>query len=208
VSIVTLGFYLPNARNLSRASDESTKGHPFTERQARIWANQEFPEKLGSSGFPSRAEFERDPYSGPTISLRHYFLGLHSFSALVRGQVKGWAESTAYMAASLTPRFRDLVVLRNASGLTAIWRQARVGTVTILILSLTLTLIGWVALCGDRELWWVPVLTLWGTWYVAYAYNARLVEPFRHTAHVYPFLLLSLVWGTKIVIGYPAAKTV
>lgn len=166
---------------------------------ARWNANFEFPERLGTPGFPSVIEFEQSRYAGPRITYHEYLFKLHSFSTLIRGQAKGWIESTAYMSASLTPDLNNLIFLIQASGLRAAVQNLTPWTPIIFGLSLIATLWGWINLWMDLRYWWIPFLSLWGTWYVAYLYSARLVEPFRHTGHVYPLLLFCLLWGCLLV---------
>ncbi|SRR5579884_2920051 len=164
-------------------------------RYARWNANVEFPERLGTTGFPSAEEFQRNSYAGPPITYAQYLFGLHSIPQLLFGQIKGWVESTAYMSASVTPHLKELIFLYHASGLRAVLRHLRPDTVLVFLLTLGLTILGFLELGRDPRYWWVPVLSLWGTWYVAYLYSVRLVEPFRHTGHVYPLLLFCLLWG-------------
>jgi hypothetical protein len=144
-------------------------------------------------------EFEQSRYAGPRITYYEYLFKLHSLSTLIRGQVKGWIESTAYMSASLTPDLNNLIFLIQASGLRAAMQNLTPWIPIIFGLSLIATLWGWINLWMDLRYWWVPFLSLWGTWYVAYLYSARLVEPFRHTGHVYPLLLFCLLWGCLLV---------
>jgi hypothetical protein len=162
---------------------------------ARWNANFEFPERIGTDGFPSAGEFAKDPYAGPKLTYRDYLFGLHSIASLVKGQLKGWLESTAYMSASVVPHVNQEIVLLQASGLRAVARHADIGTLLPIGVVIGLTMIGWVDLWRYSQYWWVSFLTLWGTWYVSYLYSVRLVEPFRHTAHVHPLLVLCLVWG-------------
>ena len=155
----------------------------------------EFPERLGTEGFPSKKEFLQNPYAGPRITYGEYLYGLHSIPALLGGQLKGWVESSVYMSASFTPSLNSLVFLFKASGLQALLRHIGASTAVVFTVVLGLTLVGWVDLWREPPYWWVPVLTLWGTWYAAYLYSVRLVEPFRHTGHVYPLLLFATIWG-------------
>ncbi len=167
---------------------------------ARWNAKFEFPERLGTSRFPSVEEFEQSRYAGPQITYREYLFKLHSLPTLILGQVKGWLESTVYMGVSLTPGLNSRIFLLQPSGLRAALRSLTPWIVIISGFSLIATLWGWIHLWMDLRYWWVPFLLLWGTGYVAYLYSVRLVEPFRHTGHIYPLLLLfCLLWGCLLM---------
>jgi hypothetical protein len=114
---------------------------------------------------------------------------------LIKGQIKGWLESTAYMSTSLAPQVKELIFLYHASGAKAVMRHVTLAAIVVFMISLGLTVIGWFDLWRYPQYCWVPFLSLWGTWYAAYLYSVRLVEPFRHTGHVYPLLLFCLLWG-------------
>ncbi len=191
-SFVAILLYVPHLYGLYKVhGDPSWPSYGY----ARWNANVEFPERLGTTGFPSAEEFARNPYAGPKITYAQYVFGLHSVPRLIWGQTKGWVESTAYMSASVTPHLKETIFLYHASGLRAVLRHLRPDTVLVFLLTLGLTVLGFFELGRHSRYWWVPVLSLWGTWYVAYLYSVRLVEPFRHTGHVYPLLLFCLIWG-------------
>lgn len=162
---------------------------------ARWNANVEFQDRLGTVGFPSVEEFEKNPYAGPRITYGEYLFGMHSIPKLLYGHMKGWVESSVYMSASHTPILKGLVFLHQASGFLAVLRHLTVVTAVVFVSSLFLTALGWVDLWRRPQYWWVPFLSLWGTWYAAYLYSVRAIEPFRHTGHVYPLLLFCLLWG-------------
>jgi hypothetical protein len=109
--------------------------------------------------------------------------------------MKGWVESSVYMSVSHTSNLKGLVFLHQASGFPAVLRYLTAVTSGVFVLSLFLTALGWADLWRKLQYWWVPFLSLWGTWYAAFLYSVRVVEPFRHTAHVYPLLLFCLLWG-------------
>lgn len=198
-SCLAVLIYAPHLYGLSKVHGDPSWP---SSRYARWNANVEFPERIGTPGFPSAEELARNVYAGPAITYGDYLFGLHSVPQLIRGQIKGWVESTGYMSGSLTPGLKEIIFLYHASGLRAVLRHVRPGTVVIFVVSLGLTVLGFVEFATHARYWWVPVLSLWGTWYAAYLYSVRLVEPFRHTGHVYPLLLLCLVWG-----GYRCART-
>ena len=192
-SLLAVAIYAPHLHGLHRVhGDASWPSYGY----ARWNANMEFPERLGTPGFPTAEEFARTPYAGPRISYGEYLFGLHSVRTLLWGQLKGWLESTVYMSVSATPHLRAALFLYYASGLWAVlswW----VGPATVIVfgVSLGLTVVGWIDAARRAEYWWIPFLSLWGTWYVAYLYSVRLVEPFRHTGHVYLLLLFCSLWG-------------
>ena len=198
-SVIAVALYVPHLHGLYKVhGDPSWPSRSY----ARWNANFEFPERLGTAGFPTKEEFDRSPYDGPPITYAEYMFDLHSIPRLLAGQVKGWIESTAYMSASVTPRLENAVVLFQASGPMAVARNTDVVTAVVFILSLILTVLGWVDLWRRPNGWWMPFLSLWGTWYVAYLYSVRLVEPFRHSAHVHPLLLFCLLHGGLLVFRW------
>ena len=164
-------------------------------KYARWNANFEFPQRLGTAGFPSPEEFAANPYAGPRITYWDYLFKMHSVLTLVKGHIKGWIESTAYMSVSNSPNLKNLIVLFQANGITAVLPHLTVVTVLSFFLLAVLTALGWFQLVRHNLYWWVPFLSLWGTWYAAYLYSVRLIEPFRHTGHVYPLLLFTALWG-------------
>ena len=199
-SLLAVFLFVPHLYGLYKVrGDPSWPSYGY----ARWNANLEFPERFGSEGFPTAEEFSRSPYAGPRITYSDYLFKLHSIPRLVLGQIKGWVESTVYMSVSATPHLKALLFLFQASGVRAVLPQLRFSTLLIFAVLLGLTMIGWLNLWKHPQFWWVPFLSLWGTWYVAYLYSVRLVEPFRHTGHVYPLLLFCLLWG-----GYYAYQSI
>lgn len=192
-SFLALAMFVPHLYGLYKSYGDPSWP---SSRYARWNANFEFPDRIGTPGFPSAEEFSRDVYAGPVMTYTEYLFGLHSFPTLVYGQIKGWAESTAYMSTSVTPHLKELIFLYHASGFRAVLRHLTPSTVVVFVLSLGLTALGFVELAMHPKYWWVPTLSIVGTWYAAYLYSVRLVEPFRHTGHVYPLLLFCLIWGS------------
>ena len=192
VSIVSIGLFVPHLYGLYTVygdPSQPSKGY------ARWNANFEFPERIGTPGFPAAEDFAKNPYAGPPLTYREYLFGLHSVPTLLKGQIKGWLESTAYMSTSLAPQVKELIFLYHASGAKAVMRHVTLAAIAVFMISLGLIAIGWFDLWRYPQYCWVPFLSLWGTWYAAYLYSVRLVEPFRHTGHVYPLLLFCLLWG-------------
>lgn len=191
-SALAVMLFLPHLYGLYKVhGDPSWPSYPY----ARWLANFEFPERLGTPGFPSVEEFARNPYAGPRITYSEYLTQLHTVPALIRGQVKGWVESTVYMSGSITPNLKDLLFLFQASGPSGVSRQLTWWIFIVFGVSIVLTVWGWCVLWWESSYWWVPFLSLWGTWYSAFLYSTRLIEPFRHTSHVYPLLLFCMLWG-------------
>jgi hypothetical protein len=191
-SLVAVLMFSPHLYGLYKVhGDPSWPSYGY----ARWNANVEFQDRLGTAGFPSAEEFGKSLYAGPRITYREYVFGMHSIPKLLYGHIKGWIESSVYMSTSHMPNLKSLVVLHQASGFPAVARHLTVTTSVVFIFSLFLMVLGWADLWRRPHYWWVPFLSLWGTWYAAYLYSVRVVEPFRHTAHVYPLLLFCLLWG-------------
>lgn len=170
--------------------------------QARWNANVEFQDRLGTAGWPTRSEFERNAYAGPPISYSQYLFGLHPLSDIVFGQVKGWAAAMIYMAASPEPDKRFIARLFVARGVDALPENVSIRTLLGFGV-LTVTLLGgWMALLRNPVYQWIPILCLWGMWYAAFMYGLRLIEPFRQTCHVYPLLLICQMWGLVMVSAW------
>ncbi len=196
---IALTIFLPHLLAIVRIHGDASWAAGV---QARLNANVEFPERLGSSGWPSSDEFIRDPYSGPSISFSQYLFGLHSLSELLIGQVKGWIESTGYMAGSSSPGLARLVMLYQASGMPAVLEHIQTQSIIeISILSL-LFVLGWSRLLRGRGYQWVPIACFAGTWYAAFMYSKRLIEPFRQTCHVYPLILVCQLIGIWMVLSW------
>ena len=209
-SLVAVLLFCPHLYGLYKVhGDPSWPSYGY----ARWNANVEFQDRLGTVGFPSVEEFEKNLYAGPRITYGEYLFGMHSIPKLLYGQMKGWVESSVYMSVSHTPNLKSLVFLHQASGFSAVLRHLTAVTSVVFVCSLFLTALGWADLWRRPQYWWVPFLSLWGTWYAAYLYSVRAIEPFRHTAHVYPLLLLCLLWGgfrvyqwLRASLGYAVLK--
>jgi hypothetical protein len=192
VSLVAVLMFSPHLYGLYKVhGDPSWPSDGY----ARWNANMEFQDRLGTVGFPSVEEFGKNSYAGPRITYGEYLFGMHSIPTLLYGHLKGWVESSVYMSVSHTPDLKGLVFLHQASGFPAVLRHVNAVTSVVFLVSLFLTALGWADLWRRPQYWWVPFLSLWGTWYTAYLYSVRVIEPFRHTAHVYPLLLFCLLWG-------------
>lgn len=185
-------LYLPYLQGVARVHGDSSWP---SARQARWNANVEFPERLGTMGWPSREEFAKDPFGGPPISYREYLFELHSVSTIIWRQVRGWAEQTGFLAVSGTPGPKHLVW--NLLGIGSHSSATQVPAVTVAVFAVYTVsfVVGWLGLWRQRGYQWVPFLCLWGTWYAAFMYASRLIEPFRQTCHVFPLILLCQVWG-------------
>lgn len=192
-SVIGVGLFVPHLYGLHNVhGDPSWPSYGY----ARWLANVEFPERLGTPGFTTKEEFAETPYAGPKITYWQYMFGLHTLPELIFGQIKGWVESSGYMATTLVPGAVNAASqFVKVVGASAALGDIPSGVLIGIGVCLLLTFIGWVNLLQERNLWWVPLLSLWGTWYAAYLYSVRLVEPFRHTGHVYPLLLFCLLWG-------------
>ncbi len=197
VVVLAIGMYVPHTYGLYKVYGDPAKP---SNGYARWNANFEFPERIGTQGFPSAAEFAANPYAGPRLTYSEYLFSLHTIPRLIKGQIVGWIESTGYMSSSVTPHVKEYIFLFHASGIQAVLRHLTPLIVAIFTLSLALTAFGWMDLWRYPRFWWVPILALWGTWYAAFLYSVRLVEPFRHTGHVYPLLVFCLLWGSYRVV--------
>jgi hypothetical protein len=147
-------------------------GDPFndTAYYARWNANMEF---AGTPGFPTKAELEKNAYVGPHLSYAEYMFKLHTPREI--------AVST----------FNGLAKLFFRMDLRAAWPAAE-----NLALQ-ALALFGFL-LAVTRGLAWIPLAFLLIELPVAFLYDRKLVEPYRHTFVAFPLILwavcLSLMW--------------
>lgn len=163
---------------------------------ARWNANMEFPERFGTTGFPTLEEFKESPYSGPRISYADYLFDLHTPLQLVRYQLLGWVELFGYQALSFSAYRTPLVIQLTERRIKGIRHLVAPSIVFAFVMGL-ISLGAWFRLFLDRNLWWIPPTLLWGTSYVAMLYHVRVVEPIRHTVHVYLLMVLLTVWGIR-----------
>jgi hypothetical protein len=166
---------------------EKLHGKDWAEnRTALYFANLEFnkkaSEKAGPLGF----------YQGPPMTWHKYFFELHTYTDYVLGHVVGLMHSANYLCASLVPGWaewlRDYVVEKKDTPIKA---------VAVTLPAIGLMALTWYGawLCLGTGLWWVPALMLWANAYIAFMYSKQMVEPFRHTARVYPLYLFCLLTG-------------
>ncbi|MFC1896709.1 hypothetical protein ACFL0Q_08660, partial [Thermodesulfobacteriota bacterium] len=163
---------------------------------ARWNANMEFPEKLGTPGFPTLEEFNESPYAGPPMTYGHYMFGLHTPVQILQYQALGWIELTGAQCLSLSSRSLCLanhMARRTFTGL----RRIVAPSFILAVLAGTIAAVSWVRVFASASLWWAPFALLWGTYYVAFVYHVRLVEVYRHGIHVYPLLVLITMWGAR-----------
>jgi len=163
---------------------------------ARWNANMEFPERFGTPGFPTLDEFKKSQYSGPRISYADYLFDLHTPLQIVRYQLLGWVELFGYQALSFSSYRTPLVIQLTERRIKGIRHLVVPSIVFALVMGL-ISLGAFFRLFFDRKLWWISPMLLWGTSYVAMLYHIRVVEPIRHTVHVYPLMVLATVWGIR-----------
>ncbi len=190
---ISLALFIPHLSGLQkRYGDWRWPSYGY----ARWNANMEFPDRIGSSGFPSAEEFKKSPYAGPQISYSEYLFGLHTPFQLVKYQVFGWVELTVYQALSLSSKSLKLAIEISNRRLSGVIMSLDPKLALGLLLGM-IAMLAWFRLLMDKHLWWMPLMLLWGTYYVAFLYHVRLVEPLRHTMHTYPLLVLIIVWGAQ-----------
>jgi len=163
---------------------------------ARWNANMEFPDRLGTPGFPTVAEFKKNPYAGPPISYSKYLFDLHTPAQILAYQLLGWVELLGSQVLGFSTTRVPLFIQLVEGRINGIQYLIGPSIVAAFVIGL-ITLISWCRLIFDRKLWWAPPMILWGTFYAAFLYHLRLVEPMRHTAHVYPLLVLVTLWGVR-----------
>lgn len=183
---IAIALFLPHLFGQQRTHGSASFA---SSHMARFNASQEFPDRLGTPGFPAREELQADVYAGPPITMSEYLFGLHSIPTLVRGQLVGWGECIAHLGALPLP----VAAIRH--GIDAAWNGGgalmRAGTAALLLLLLA----GMVDLVLRPELRWLALLALWGPWYAAFLYSVRLAEPLRQTSQVYPLILFCQLWA-------------
>jgi hypothetical protein len=191
---VSLALFIPHLYGLQKQhGDWRWPSYGY----ARWNANVEFPERLGTPGFPTVEEFKKSPYAGPRISYGEYLFGLHTPFQLVKYQILGWVELTAYQVLSFsTQSLKRLMFAVSSGSFSAVVMSIGPALALGFLLGIV-SLVAWFRLLLDKRLWWMPLMLLWGTYYVAFLYHVRLVEPLRHTMHTYPLLILIMTWGAQ-----------
>jgi hypothetical protein len=193
---ISLALFIPHLYGLQkRHGDWRWPSYGY----ARWNANVEFPERLGTPGFPTVEEFNKSPYAGPRISYGEYLFGLHTPSQLVKYQILGWVELTAYQILSFCAQSLKRLMFSISGGtFSFLGILTSIGPALVLGFLLGIvSLVAWFRLLLDKRYWWMPLMLLWGTYYVAFLYHVRLVEPLRHTMHTYPLLVLITTWGAQ-----------
>ena len=156
----------------------------------------EFQDRLGTTGFPTAEEFKKNPFSGPRISYGEYMFGLHSPLQVVTYQIMGWIELTGSLVLSLSSRSLPLsyhFMEHNVAGIGYVVDPSLIFSMVLGMIAL----VAWFMLFRDLKLWWVPLMLLWGTYYVAFVYHARVVELYRHSVHIYPLIIFLTLWGME-----------
>ncbi len=153
----------------------------WAERGYARWnANLEFPERLGTPGFPTKAEFQVHSYAGPPMTYRQYLLELHTPRELLARTVRGYRK----MILALAPR----------SGRLPAWANS---------IMRGFFLLGAVLSLFKRPGRFATLAALASLSYTAFLYDLGLVEPYRHIAHAFPLLaigaLLVAQWFSEIL---------
>lgn len=197
VVLICMAMYTPHAVNLAIKERPNHSGGI-----ARVNANLEFPERIGTPGFPTQAEIDQfGVSSGPKLSYYDYFFGMHSLSTLLYGQLKGWIESTIYMGSSPQAKINHFAYIGRVD-MQALKDLIAWQDIIFIALLGFMGMVGIISLSTQIKYAWLPFMVLLGTWYVAYLYHARLIEPFRHTAQVYPLLLCCQLWGVVVFVKW------
>lgn len=154
-----------------------TTGDPFfdTALYARWNANIEF---AGQPGFPTWRELQADAYIGRPLTYGQYLFGLHSVREVIVGTVRGYAKM--FLRMDLLSEHRLVNVLFQLVALA-----------------------GFVLALGHRRLWWIPVAFVIIEFPVAFLYDRRLVEAYRHSYSGFPLVLFGAIIGLT-----PLARTV
>lgn len=146
------------------------------DKNGRHWANLEF---AGQPGYPSKQEAwahpggvgEKDKMD-PFV----YYFKLHTPWQIIEGNARG-----------LWKLFRRLELVGFHRG---VQRLTGVNLAPVDILFQGLVLIG-LLLALARKWWWLPLTALSLLAHVAFLYDRGLVEPWRHTYHVFPLAVFS-----------------
>jgi 4-amino-4-deoxy-L-arabinose transferase-like glycosyltransferase len=154
-------------------------------RTLRYIANYEFQ---GRPGFPSGAEFMRDPYAGPRITLSQYFFELHTVGEVVWRSLRGLGKAVL----NLSP-VGYVEEVRAVLGY-------RLGWVDFLVAGLGV--IGLGALTGRQETRWISLVLVLGLFHVAFVYD---LDPpdyrFRMILQVMPLFAVAVAAGSRWVLA-------
>lgn len=164
---------------------------------ARWNANIEFPERLGTAGFPTKKEFQQSPYAGPRISYAQYLFGLHTPVEVVTFQLLGWFKLLFFQALSSSDYYKAIIQHLINFQLLKVLRFVSFTTILAAAIGVMFAF-SWFRMLIDQQMWWAPLMVLWATLYAAFLYHLKLVEPLRHTVHIYPLFIMITLMGIAI----------
>lgn len=143
--------------------------------------NQEFQ---GRQGFPSVAEVARDPFTGPPVTARRYYLELHAPGEVAWRSLRGLGRAIFNLA---PVGYRQEV--RAVLGIPVGWLDLPL---------VVLGILGLGVLSVRKEAGWIPPTLLLGLLHVAFAYDLDLPDyRFRMILQGAPFFAVAVMAGVR-----------
>ncbi|BCS34688.1 hypothetical protein TBR22_A39140 [Luteitalea sp. TBR-22] len=175
--VAALGVILLMAPH--RHSMYRLRGDPFwdTARYARWNANWEF---VGQPGFPTAEQLQASGYVGPPLSYGEYMFGMHTPAELLVGTTRGYGKLFVMMRACP-------VKLEVGNG---VCRVPLIDQVFVVLAG-----IGMIACAVVARYRWIPIAFLIIEFPVAFLYDRRLVELYRHSYTAYPLVLFAATYA-------------
>lgn len=143
---------------------------------ARWNANHEF---AGTPGFPSREAVAVNGYQGERITFATYMFGMHSVSEVIAGTARGYVKLLGRMD-QCGPDGRE------AGACLAVNRTLQ-----------ALAVIGFVLALLSPSRRWIPLAFLVVEFPMAFLYDRRLLEPYRHTIPAFSLVLFAATMAVR-----------
>ena len=151
---------------------------------ATVNRNLEFPERMGTPGFPSQEAYAADWAAGPSISPMTYFFGYHSITTFVEYSVRGFIRIFPDIL------FRDQLVIGGRP--VALW----------------LFIAGTALLLATRR-WLIPFVVV-ASLAPFYAFMAGVPNPWvfapRYAHHALPYAVLAAAYAVCAVPLWLASR--
>jgi hypothetical protein len=174
------------------------KGDPFfaTKEAAYLFANTEFVEKWATPGFDTG----RTMRYGHGITFGEYLFELHSPGEVAIGTLRGMAAIHAVTSASYLPEAMQPLAITVRRGGWVMPTPPIFEVVGALAMALLLGG-GWLLCLARSDLRAVPLYTVLAVVQAAFLYDRLLLEPFRSTIQILPFMAIGAAEGIRLIAG-------
>ena len=181
---LTIAVLLVLPHRLAMAVHHGDAGYDV-HRPLRYIANYEFQ---GRPGFPAGAEFIRDPYAGPRITLGQYYFGLHTVWEVAWRSLRGLGRAVLNLG--------PVGYVDEVQAVLGLWLR----WVDLLVAGLGV--IGLGALARRQETRWIPFVLVLGLAHVAFVYDLDLPDyRFRMILQVMPLFAVAVAVGCRWILA-------